>query len=72
MQVKFDNTRLRKRIREKNEPLKSLAAVVGVSPLELMAKLSNGDDFTLAEIHKMCDSLDILDGDVMEFFFKKN
>jgi hypothetical protein len=71
MQVKFDNTKLRKRIRERNEPLEKLAQVVGILPIELTAKLSNEDDFTLSEIHKMCGLLDILDEDAMAFFFKQ-
>lgn len=72
MQHVFDYAKLLKQIRVKCNTLEEFARAVGISPVDLTAKLNNTADFSLPEMDRVCGFLGICDDEVSDFFFSKN
>jgi hypothetical protein len=72
MQYEFDYAKLRGRIREKYGTPEEFARIIGISPTELTAKLTNADYFTQSEIYTLHGLLDIDGREITEFFYTIN
>jgi len=61
--------KLKGKITEKNETIKSVAKKAGMSRNTLGNKLDGKTSFTIAEIYKISDILDISSEEVVKYFF---
>ena len=67
--MKFNYAKLLGRIREKGYTQERIAASIGTAEGTVSKKLNNKCHFYQPEIAKICDLLDIADGDVGAYFF---
>lgn len=63
----YDYSLLLGKIKERGETQASVAAVLGISPATLSAKLNNKTEFVQSEIIACCKFLDIQD--ITKYFF---
>ena len=66
-EVIFDYSKLKGKIREKNETQETLAKKLGISTTSLNYKLNGKNNFSLVEVFKLSKMLDI--SDLREYFF---
>lgn len=65
--MEFDFTRLRSRIRAKGYSIRSFATKVGIDGTTLCKKLKNEREFTISEIFKIKELLEIKE--IEKYFF---
>ena len=66
-EVIFDYSKLKGKIREKNETQETLAKKLGISTTSLNYKLNGKNNFSLVEVFKLSKMLVI--SDLREYFF---
>ena len=67
--MKFNNSKLRGKIRELFWTEQNLSDAVGISKSALSAKLNNNSEINRDEMLKMIDLLNIKKDDIFEIFF---
>lgn len=67
--MEFDYTLLRRRIREKYDTDADFARDMRISPASLRQKLRNNGDFTMSQMLKAADLLDIDARSIPKYFF---
>ena len=62
-------TKLRRRILSKYDTIRDFATEVGISYPQLSTMLTGNSDTTFAQARKMCEVLEIRQGEIGELFF---
>ena len=68
--ILFDSSKLRGRLKEKNETQSSLAKAIGITEAALCRKLNDGVNFKQGEILKIAEFLDIPLDNLSPYFFE--
>lgn len=71
MDKKYDYTLLRRRILAKYKSFKDFSESLGICTMSLWRKLNGETDFTIKEVDRICELLEIKKEDMHEYFLKE-
>lgn len=69
--MKFDHSKLLGRIRELGFTQKTLAKAIGINESTLNGKLNNKTPFTMKDIDRICEVLNIHNSEIGTYFYTR-